>query len=724
VAGSKSRANIDKQLAKALADHQAGNLVMAEAGYLSILEKVPDNPDALHLRGVIKMQTGDFPAAIGLIEKAIEKHPYHCDFYINLGNALAHHGQIDAAIGVYQQGLELNPHHVDGHHNLGNLFKRAQRFLEAVQAFQHALALQPQRAEAHNDLGNVFIELGQIGDAIASFNQAIALKPDFAVAMNNLGTAFKVLERYPDAIKCYQQAAAINERYAEALNNLGATFEAMGNPDAAIQYFRKALAIRPDLALARVDLYYALKRTCAWSQMSALEEELDTDTARAIENGTRLAEDPFLSLARHADPVRNAAVAKFWSDAIEVSASRLETGFSFEGRNIADSKITIGYLSENFRNHAMAHLMAGLFEHHDRSRYNIFAYSTGKEDRSDIRNRIENGCDRFVDIRSCSHLDSAQIIYTDKVDILVDLMGYTRGGRMEIAALRPAPVQVRYMGMAGTTGSDFFDYLIADQTVIPPADAQHYSEQLVYMPDCYQVNDGRQADAGTTFNRTELGLPSDGVLFCSFNQLFKLDPVLFEVWMKILQQVPGSVLWLQSGPPSAETNLRMAASNCGISVERLVFGPKMVRSQHLVRLKLADIALDTRLVNGAATTSDALWAGLPVVSLKGGHFSSRMSTSILRAIGLSELVASDLDAYLQLAVKLGQKPEFLESMRQRLDVNRRTRKLFDTANMTRNLETAYAIMWKNYCRGDSPAQIDVGEYHCLPELDAVAEEAY
>jgi protein O-GlcNAc transferase len=485
----------------------------------------------------------------------------------------------------------------------------------------------------------------------------------------------------------------------------------MGNPDSAFDFFRKALAIRPDFDLARVDFYYALKRTCAWSQMESLDKELDASTDIALENGTQVTEDPFLNLARHADPIRNLAVAKSCSDAIQAAASRLAVDFTFEDRGVANPKITIGYLSKNFRNHAMAHLMAGLFEHHDRKRFNIIAYSSGEDDRSDFRKRIEKGCDRFVDIRVCSHLESAQAIYSDKVDILVDLMGYTRGGRMEIAALRPAPVQVRYMGMAGTTGSDFFDYLIADKTVVPPEHARYYSEKLVYMPTCYQVNDSRQTIAPMLFSRSEQELPANGMVFCSFNQLFKLDPVLFKVWMKILQRVDGSVLWLQSGPSSAMTNLKNAAKDCGILSERLVFGSRMPKAEHLARLKLADVALDTRIVNGAATTSDALWAGIPVVSLEGNHFSSRMSASILRAIGLPELVVNSLDEYLDLAVKLGRNPDFLNSIRQRLSDNRCTKNLFDTDNMTRNIETAYALMWHRYYIGKKPTQIDLGDCH-------------
>lgn len=697
------------QLAAALQFHQVGNLIEAEKGYRKILVRDPNNPDALHLCGVVKSQQGNYPAAIKLIQRAIDEYPHHADFYINLGNALAHQGQIDEAIERYRQAIKLNPGHVDVHHNMGNILKRAHRYPEAIQHLRKALQLKPGTAEIYNDMGNVLIDMRKMDDAIDCYQNALNLKPNYPAALNNMGTALKILEQFREAIQFYQQAIQMDPNYAEAFNNLGATFEMMGKSEEAIQFGKKALEIKPDFDLARVDLYYTLKRTCSWNELQALDHSIDIEAEKAIRKGTQIAEDPFLSLARHEDPAINLAVAESWSNGISTMTSRIQTNFSFNDRNESVHKITLGYLSKNFRNHAMAHLMAGLFERHDRSRFKVYAYSIGENDNSEFRKRIEKGCDRFVDIRACHHLEAAKTIYNDKVDILIDLMGYTRGGRMEIAALRPAPVQVRYMGMAGTTGSNFFDYLIADQTVVPLEHTQYYSEKIVYLPDCYQVNDYAQAIADVAVERINLGLPPVGFVYCSFNQLFKLDPVMFNVWMMILKKVPDSVLWLQEGPKTAEKNLLRIAEKCGVRAERIVFGPKVSKAAHLARLSKADLALDTRIVNGAATTSDALWAGVPVVAVLGNHFSSRMSASILKAVGLTELLASSLDSYQDLAVRIGQDADFLLSVREKLQFNRRDKHLFNTALKTRNLDDAYNSMWQIYCAGQAPAQIEVRE---------------
>jgi predicted O-linked N-acetylglucosamine transferase (SPINDLY family) len=409
------------------------------------------------------------------------------------------------------------------------------------------------------------------------------------------------------------------------------------------------------------------------------------------------------------DPALNYAVAKSWSDNINLRMSNIPNDFVFKPEKNSNSKITLGYLSNNFRNHAMGHLMAGLFRTHDREIFNVYCYSCGKDDGSEYRERIQNGCDRFVDIRSQTHLDAARAIYRDEVDILIDLMGYTRGSRMEIAALHPAPVQVRYMGMAGTTGASFFDYLIADRTVVPAKHAQYYSEKLVYMPDCYQINDDRQKIAENIFDRKGQGLPEKGFVFCSFNQAFKIDLVMFKIWMKILKKVPGSVLWLQAGSKAAEKNILKEADNCGIAEERIVFAPKMDKADHLARLKLADLALDTRIVSGAATTSDALWAGIPVITLKGNHFSSRMSASILKAIGLCELVTASLDAYKELAVHLAKNPIEIESFRRRLYKHIKKKNLFNTTHFTTNLEKAYKKIWWLFLNDQTPRFIEVAE---------------
>jgi len=391
------------------------------------------------------------------------------------------------------------------------------------------------------------------------------------------------------------------------------------------------------------------------------------------------------------------------------SVANLNVAFSFDGRRSSKAKITVAYLSNDFREHATAHLMLSLFGLHNRDEFEILCYSYGKDDRSDYRARIQKDCDKFVDIRDLSHADAAKCIYENQVDILVDLKGYTKGSRLAICALRPAPIQATYLGFPGTTGADFFDYIITDRIVTPGHHAPHYSETFVYLPHCYQVNDHRQLASDKNWTKMDLGLPNENFVFSSFNHPYKVDPVMFDVWMKILGQVPGAVLWLLKGSESAEKNLRREAERRGVKPERLIFADKLPKDEHLARMRLADVALDTRIVNGHTTTSDALWAGVPVITLMGTHFASRVSASILTAIGLPEFITHSLDDYETLAVRLARNPEQLAAIRQKLANNRLTEPLFDTPRFAKNLEKAYNKIWKIFLAGQRPRQIDVAD---------------
>jgi protein O-GlcNAc transferase len=317
--------------------------------------------------------------------------------------------------------------------------------------------------------------------------------------------------------------------------------------------------------------------------------------------------------------------------------------------------------------------------------------------------------DQFIDIRESSHIDAAKRIYADGVDILVDLKGHTKGSRLGILACRAAPIQVHYLGYPGTTGADCIDYLITDRIVTPEEHAPYYSEKLVFLPHCYQVNDHQQEIASRNWNRETLGLPDKGFVFSSFNLPYKIDPVMFDCWMRILQQVPDSVLWLFGDNENTRYNLRQEAADRGVDPDRLVFAQKLEKAEHLSRLQWADLALDTRIVNGHTTTSDSLWAGVPVVVLQGGHFASRVSSSLLHAVGLSELVTYRLEEYEKIAVQLASRPSELKAVRLKLNSNRLKKPLFDTARFVRNLENAYRAMWRIFLEGRAPRQIEVFE---------------
>jgi protein O-GlcNAc transferase len=366
----------------------------------------------------------------------------------------------------------------------------------------------------------------------------------------------------------------------------------------------------------------------------------------------------------------------------------------FTHRREAKNKITVGYLSNTFKNHPGGHLIAGLFERHDKEQFRVICYSYGEDDQSYFRKKAEENVDLFRDIRTLDDLGAAKVIFDDGVDILVDLRGHTGGSRMGICALKPAPVQAVYLGCPSTSGADFFDYLIADKVIIPDEDRAYYSEKIVFMPDCYQVTNNEQSISNEAMTRKDQELPEEGVVFCSFNTAYKIEPVMFDCWVDILKQVPDSVLWLLKDSDLMVENLRNEIKARGLSPDRLVFGEKMSKERHLRRIQLADLALDTRMVNGHVTTSDAIWAGVPVVTVLGHHFASRVSASILKAAGLPELVTENCEEYKALAVDFALNKEKILSLKKRIDETRGSMPLFNTSRFVSDLEKAYHMMWQ------------------------------
>jgi protein O-GlcNAc transferase len=667
------RADVDRKLEAAVKYHRSGELQKAGKICKKILKITPNHPEALHLLGLIAYHVGNRDAGIAFINKAIQNDPENSVYYNNFGNALKDQGRLDEAISCYQKALQLRPDYF----------------------------------AAYNDMGNAFRDQGKLSEAISCFQMAVQLRPNYFGAYTNMGNAFQDQGKLSEAISCFQKAVKIKPDYPEAYNNMGNAFQDQGKPSEAISCFQKALQLKPDFAEPFVQLVRGLQLTCEWEKLRGLRARLDELTRKALDNGAKPAESPFFNLTRHADPSGNSEVARSWSSDIARHVANLNIDFLFNGRSSGKTKITVAYLSNDFYNHATAHLMLSLFGLHNRDEFEILCYSYGKDDGSYYRKRIQQDCDQFVDLCNLTQVDAAKRIYEERTDILVDLKGYTQGSRLAICALRPAPIQVTYLGFPGTTGADFFDYIITDRIVTPEGHAPYYSENFVYLPHCYQVNDHTQSLSDKDFKKADFGLPAASFLFSSFNQPYKIDPVMFDVWMKILHQVSEAVLWLQYGNETAERNLKREAEARGIKAERLVFVDKLPKDEHLARLRLADLALDTRIVNGHTTTSDALWTGVPVITLKGSHFASRVSASILTAVGLPELVARSLEEYQALAVRLARNQGELKALRQKLAKKRFTESLFDTPRFVKNLERAYKEMWEIFLAGERPRQIDL-----------------
>jgi len=671
------------------------------------VEYGPDNADAYNNKGLIYKEKELLDEAIVCFIKAVQFNPNHVIAWYNLGIVYKNKKLLDDAIYCLQKTLSLNPNIIEAYFNLGNIFQEKKQSDSAITFYQKALQLNPDLADAYSNLGNAFMGKGCLEEAISSYRKALQLNPDLADAYSNLGNAFMGKGCLEEAISSYRKALQLNPDLADAYSNLGNAFKEKGRLDEfVISCYRKALEINPDHAEAFSQLTHQLQHTCNWQELGVMEAKLDVLTKKALATQTKPAETPFMSIVRKADLSVNFAVAEAWSRDISRAMSSLGIHFSYDAGRIGKTKIVIGYLSNDFGNHATAHLMLSLFGLHNREEFEIICYSYGKDDGSYYSARIRHDCDKFVDIAGLSYDAAARRIHGDKVDILVDLKGYTRGNRLAICALRPAPVQVSYLGFPGTTGSDFFDYIISDSIVTPKEHSTYYTEKFIYMPHCYQVNNHLQTISNREWKKEHFGLPESCFVFCSFNQPYKIDPVIFDSWMRILRQVPESILWLGFRNTIVEQNLKRAAETRSVKSERLIFADTLIKDEHLSRLRFADLALDTRIYNGHTTTSDALWAGVPVIALQGGHFASRVSSSILYAMWLPELVTNSIEEYEALAVQLANNPVELKEIRHRIAENRMKAPLFDTRRFVKNLETAYREIWKIYLAGEAPRQIE------------------
>jgi predicted O-linked N-acetylglucosamine transferase (SPINDLY family) len=770
-------ATIAEALQIALQHHQAGQLQDAEALYRQILQVQPQHPDALHLLGVAVHQMGKHDIGAGYIRQAIALKPGDAKFYNNLGEACRAQGKLADAVGHYRQALALRPGYVEAHINLGNTLKAQGKLAEAAAHYRQALALKPDLAEAHNNLGLALQEEGRLAEAIAHYRQALALKPDLAEAHNNLGLALQEEGRLAEAIAHYRQALALNPALAEVHNNLGSALAALGQwgeaaahcqqalalrpsfaqaqnnlgnvlkeqgdleaavaclqqalalqPDfaeahynlgntlkeqgrrtEALVHYKQALAVKPDYAEAENQLMHQLQHLCDWTMLT----ELFDRQRRTVRTNPVAQLTPFSLLSTPSSPQEQLACARNWVANRLAPIARLREQFGFAFIRTAKPRLRVGYLSADFHQHATAYLIAELFELHDRTRFEVWTYSYGPDDGSPMRQRLVRACDRFTDIGPASYEAAARQVYADGIDVLVDLKGYTRGARTQILALRPAPIQVNYLGFPGTLGANFMDYIITDRFITPPDQAPFFTEQIVYLPDCYQANDRQRKIAEAPPTPRDCGLPETGFVFCCFNNSYKITPEMFTVWIRLLQQVPDSVLWLLEANPQVAANLRQEAVARGVNPNRLVFAPRLPSEQHLARHRLADLFLDTLPYNAHTTCSDALWAGLPVLTCAGDTFASRVGGSLLGAAGLPELVTNSLPEYEARALHLARRPSELAEFRDRLAQKRLIAPLFDTPRFTRHLEMAYKLMWELYQAGDEPRRIEVPP---LPDL--------
>jgi protein O-GlcNAc transferase len=615
------------------------------------------------------------------------------------GLALHRQGDLAAAERVYLDVLDQEPRHFDAMHMLGVVALQTRRTERGVELIRKAIGLNAKVAAAHNNLGKALSDLKLSADALASFDRAIALDPQFAEAHANRGNALVNLRRAEEALASYQQAIAVKPDYAEAYRNRGNVFSGLKRYDEAFAAYDKVLVLKPNLPGAEGHRLYAKMHLCDWTDLDAESAHLIA-SLRAGHANTQ----PFILLAVPSSAAVQLRCAELW-----VASHFPAQKPVWQGERYRHDRIRVAYLSADFRQHPASFLMAGMFECHDKSRFEVTALSFGADDNSEMRKRAEAAFERFVDVRACSDEEIADLIRSLEIDIVIDLMGFTTNSRTGILARRPAPIQAHYMGYPGTMGAPYIDYIIADRVVIPAGQQQFYAEKLALLPDSYFVNDAKRPIADRKFTRAELGLPPAGFVFCCFNNSHKITPRLFDCWMRILKRVEGSVLWLYQDNAKAADNLGKEARARGVAAERLIFAGRMPPPEHLARHRAADLCLDTLPYNAHTTASDALWAGLPVLTCLGEAFAGRVAASLLGAIGLPELITANLEDYERLAVELATQPDRLADIKQRLVKNRLTTPLFDTRLFTRRIEAAYTAMHARHQAGLAPDHIAVAD---------------
>src|SRR5262245_27431148 len=681
MAGPRQTAHsLNELLERAIACHRQGQLAQAEALYRQILQAQPGHFDARHMLGVIRYQQGRSAEALELVEAALKLNPGSARALSNQGLILYALRRYPEALASFDKALAIEPASVDALNNRGNTLQRLKRNEEALTCFDQVLALVPDHIEAINNRGNALQGLKHYEEAVESYQRALRLRPNYPDALYNCGCALSALGKYGEAIQYFNQAQGRRPDHAETRFSRGDALNAIKRHEDAIAAYEKAIALRPDHPYAFSGLAEAALSICDWARMVELTPRLETLVAerKAIVN-------PF-TLIRFSDkPALHLQCARaFVADKIGTLPAPL-----WSGERWSHERIRVAYLSADFHQHATAYLIAELLEQHDRARFEIMGISFGRDDGSDIRRRVISAFDWVHAARSNSDREIAQILREREVDIAIDLKGYTQESRPEILAFRPAPIQASYLGYPGTMGADFIDYVIADAIVIPHSQAGRYSEKIVRLPDCYQCNDSKRAIADRTPSRQRAGLPEHGLVCCCFNNNCKVLPPRFDDWRRLLRAVPDSVPCLLRENVVAEGNRQRAAMARGVDPVRLVFADRTPLADHLARYRLADPFLDTLPYNAHTTASDALWAGLLVLTCQGSAFAARVASSLLSAVGLPELVTTSLADYEALALRLATDPRHIGELRARLAANRLSYPLFDTGRFCRHIEAAY-----------------------------------
>ena len=733
----------DAALLRRLGDSHfaSGDAVSAADSFRQAIAIEPMRPRAHNNLGRALMQLAQPEAAVECYRRAVALDPDYATAHNNLGMALVERQQVEEALACYDRAIALNSKFAEAHCNRANALQRAGRLTEAIACYERALAIEPLNTTVRFNYATALLRLRRVTSALTQFEQTLRLKPDFADASTGQGNALRELRRFDAALASYDRAVTLQPEDANALGNRITILMDLERFDEAIEACDRLLALQPDFPAALLYrglslnflgrlryeeaaksflrlwekdpnqpyalgyLLHAYAMSHDWSR-----DGLNAEAVRVAAQG-KAASSPFAFLGVTDDAqmqLKNAQAC------IQLTHPPAVTPI-WKGQRWRNKKIRVAYLSSDLREHALSYLMVGVFEKHDRERFEIYGVSFRPPEGGHFGLRSASSFDLFLDISRQSDEEVARLLVDMQIDIAVDLMGFTRGHRINIFSQRAAPLQVSYLGYPGTTGAPYIDYIVADDYVIPPQSREHYSESIAYLPDCFQGNDDRREIGAHRPTRSEVGLPEDAVVLCSFNNAYKIGPRMFDAWCRLLNARRECVLWLIGESEAARANLLREASSRGIDPQRLIFAERLAYGDHLARMSLADLFLDTLPFNAGTTASDALWAGLPVLTCSGDAFAARMAGSLLHTIGLPELVTHSLAEYERVALRLIDDRAGLAALCARLAVNRAEGPVFATERFCRNLESAYQVMYERSARGEPPETFHVAEQSVLKE---------
>ena len=650
----------------------------------------PNYAQAHNNAGIVYKKKGKLDLATKHIKKAIYLNPNYFEAYNNLATIIQDQGEVNQAIKYFNKALLLNPSYSEGHYNLGLAFSKINEFDSAIHSYKKAILLKPNYPEAFNGLAIANSQQGKTDEAIKLFNKAILLEPNYSEAYFNIGIIFKKINKLDEALDSYHKALKIKPDYVESFYNIAIIFQEQGKLNDAINYYERALLKRPDYDKAQAQRLYQQAQICDWKTNKHDKELFST-------LGTFKNHIPPFTMLFFEDDARNHLLrSKLYA---KNKYLQKQIPFKKIQKISKQERIRIGYFSADFQNHATMYLASKIFENYNKEKFEVYVYSFGKTLQHDeVREKLKNSIDIFRDVIDLSDKDIAMLARADQIDIAIDLKGYTKNSRTGIFAYRAAPIQINFLGYPGTMGAKFFDYIIADSTIIPETNRRFYSEEIIYMPHTYQPTSYSSVTSNKIFTKSEMNLPDHSFVFCCFNNSYKISPNEFSIWMRILHKVENSVLWLIGSNEWAKQNLGKEAENHGIESKRLIFANQLPHSDHLARLKVADLFLDTFNVNAHTTTSDALWSGIPVITKLGNGFASRVAASILKAVGLSELVVQNEKEYESLILNIANSPNKLQKIKETLYFNKLSKPLFNSSMYISHLEDAYKKVFENYLK--------------------------